>query len=70
MNSAKKNPSVSLLTMLQMNKSIIHLCDHISTNLNKCNANKLVKYHECGMEYEDFQDLVQFNRNLTESFSN
>jgi len=67
-NLAKKNQNVSLLTMLQINKSILHLIDHMSTNLNKCNANKLVKYHECGMEYEDFMDLVQFNRNLTEIF--
>ena len=56
--------------MLQMNKSIIHLINHMSNNLIECDVKKLVKYFECGMECDDYQDLIQFNRSLTEAFSN
>lgn len=51
-----------------MNKSISGLTSQISKNLSKCNVNKQIKYFECGIEYEDFTDLIQFTKNLNETF--
>lgn len=54
--------------MLQMNKSIYHLLQHIDKTLRKCSVSNQVKHFESGMEHDEFNDLKYFHQNLAESF--
>jgi hypothetical protein len=58
-----------MITALQTNKSILSLLNHVQTKIEKLNLNKHSKYLENGMEYEDFNILNNFNRDLCDIYS-
>lgn len=60
---------ISLLTILQLNKSIIGLINFINNNVDKINLKRQTKYFENGFEYDDFLELKAFNRDLVDIYS-
>ncbi|RNA34129.1 misato -like protein [Brachionus plicatilis] len=60
---------ISLLTILQLNKSIIGLINFINNNVDKVNLKRQTKYFENGFEYDDFLELKAFNRDLADMYS-
>lgn len=64
-----KSKTSELITILQMNKSILPMLDSIQSNIKKCKINEYSKYFDNGMEYDDFQELKNFTEDLKNSFS-
>jgi hypothetical protein len=58
-----------MISILQINKSILNFLNHMKTKIEKLNLNKHSKYLENGMEYEDFNALNNFNRDLCDIYS-
>ncbi|CAF0836344.1 unnamed protein product [Brachionus calyciflorus] len=68
-NIKNLNKETSLMTNLQMNKSILGFVKFVNDNAEKCNFNKQTKYFENGLEMDDFIELNAFNKDLVDMYS-
>lgn len=67
--NGQKKKDISLLTILQLNKSIIGLIEFINNSVDKINLKRQTKYFENGFEFDDFLELKAFNRDLVDTYS-
>jgi hypothetical protein len=57
------------MTILQTNKSILNLIKFIETHIQEITFVKYPRYFENGMEQEDFNELINFIRDMSDNFS-
>ena len=54
---------------MQSNQMAFGLIDHIAKSVASVDLSKQFKYLENGMELDDFDQLTQFNRDLSEIYA-
>ena len=57
------------MTILQTNKSILNWIKFIDAHIQEMSFVKYPRYFENGMEQEDFTELINFFRDLSDNFS-